>query len=239
MREFAPLPDEAYGGYNGESRYCSPLIAMNIEAEKPTMAASAIAEVVLSGSTLYSWRVSSNLQANKLIAKTTDNQPPYQLVPNRQYDHPAPQEIRIFFRSSRCLLLNSRPLGHYPSLAGNVRIARDSGDGPRTYIWHRPAGNAKSTGGPTLNARRTRDAQKMGKVSGLAANSNAIGFPIVVIETLRHCQHLCDRIRAACGYQTIPPACERNQGNHIGPEQALPSEWSYERRRQCDKNRRE
>jgi hypothetical protein len=102
-----------------------------------------------------------------------------------------------------------------------------------------PAGNAKSAGGPTLNARRTRDAQKMGKVSGLAANSNAIGFPIVVVETLRHCQHLCDRIRAACGYQTIPPACEWNQGNHIGPEQALPSEWSYERRRQCDKNRRE
>jgi hypothetical protein len=57
-------------------------------------------------------------------------------------------------------------------------------------IWDR---QRQSSGGPALNTRRTRDTQKMGKAPGFTANCNAVGFPIVVVETLRHCQHLCDR----------------------------------------------
>jgi AcrR family transcriptional regulator len=48
MREFAILPDEAYGGVTENRALLRRLIAMNIEAEKPKMAASAIAEMVLS-----------------------------------------------------------------------------------------------------------------------------------------------------------------------------------------------
>jgi AcrR family transcriptional regulator len=48
MREFAILPDEAYGAITGNRALLQDLLAMNIEAEKPRMAPSAIAEMVLS-----------------------------------------------------------------------------------------------------------------------------------------------------------------------------------------------
>src|SRR5579862_5828034 len=48
MREFAILPDEAHGVVSENRAQLQRLIAMNIEAEKPRMAASAIAEMVLS-----------------------------------------------------------------------------------------------------------------------------------------------------------------------------------------------
>jgi AcrR family transcriptional regulator len=48
MREFAILPDEAYTVVTENRTLLQHLLAMNIEAEKPTMASSAIAEMVLS-----------------------------------------------------------------------------------------------------------------------------------------------------------------------------------------------
>jgi AcrR family transcriptional regulator len=48
MREFAILPDEAYGAITENRVLLQQLLAMNIEAEKPRMAAAAIAEMVLS-----------------------------------------------------------------------------------------------------------------------------------------------------------------------------------------------
>ncbi len=48
MREFAILPDEAYGAITENRALVQHLLAMNIEAEKPKMAPSAIAEMVLS-----------------------------------------------------------------------------------------------------------------------------------------------------------------------------------------------
>jgi AcrR family transcriptional regulator len=48
MREFAILPDEAYGVVTENRALLQRLLAMNIEAEKPRMAPSAIAEIVLS-----------------------------------------------------------------------------------------------------------------------------------------------------------------------------------------------
>jgi AcrR family transcriptional regulator len=48
MREFAILPDEAYGAITGNRALLQDLLAMNIKAEKPRMAPSAIAEMVLS-----------------------------------------------------------------------------------------------------------------------------------------------------------------------------------------------
>jgi hypothetical protein len=48
MREFAILQDEAYGVVTENWALLQRLIAMNIEAEKPKMAASAIAEMVRS-----------------------------------------------------------------------------------------------------------------------------------------------------------------------------------------------
>jgi TetR/AcrR family transcriptional regulator, copper-responsive repressor len=48
MREFAILPDEAYAVVTENRALLQHLLAMNIEAEKPTMAPSAIAEMVLS-----------------------------------------------------------------------------------------------------------------------------------------------------------------------------------------------
>jgi AcrR family transcriptional regulator len=48
MREFAILPDEAYGVVTENRVLLQRLLAMNIEAERPKMAASAIAEMVLS-----------------------------------------------------------------------------------------------------------------------------------------------------------------------------------------------
>ena len=48
MREFAILPDEAYGAVTENRALLQRLLAMNIEAEKPKMAPSAIAEIVLS-----------------------------------------------------------------------------------------------------------------------------------------------------------------------------------------------
>jgi AcrR family transcriptional regulator len=48
MREFAILPDEAYGVVTENRALLERLLAMNIEAEKPRMASSAIAEMVLS-----------------------------------------------------------------------------------------------------------------------------------------------------------------------------------------------
>ena len=48
MREVAILPDEAYGVVSENRALLQRLLAMNIEAEKPRMASSAIAEIVLS-----------------------------------------------------------------------------------------------------------------------------------------------------------------------------------------------
>ena len=48
MREFAILPEEAYGAIAGNRVLLLQLLALNIEAEKPRMAPSAIAEMVLS-----------------------------------------------------------------------------------------------------------------------------------------------------------------------------------------------
>jgi AcrR family transcriptional regulator len=48
MREFAILPDEAYGVVREHRALLQRLLTMNIEAEKPRMAPSAIAEVVVS-----------------------------------------------------------------------------------------------------------------------------------------------------------------------------------------------
>jgi len=48
MREFAILPDEAYGVVTENRALLQRLFAMNIEAEKPKMAPFAIAEMVLS-----------------------------------------------------------------------------------------------------------------------------------------------------------------------------------------------
>ena len=48
MREFAILPDEAYGVVTENRAFVERLLAINIEAEKPRMAPSAIAEMVLS-----------------------------------------------------------------------------------------------------------------------------------------------------------------------------------------------
>jgi AcrR family transcriptional regulator len=48
MREFAVLPDEAYGVVTENRALLQRLLAMNIEAEKTKMAPSAIAEMVLS-----------------------------------------------------------------------------------------------------------------------------------------------------------------------------------------------
>ena len=48
MREFAILPEEAYGAITENRVLLLQLLALNIEAEKPTMTPSAIAEMVLS-----------------------------------------------------------------------------------------------------------------------------------------------------------------------------------------------
>jgi len=48
MREFAILPEEAYGAITENRVLLLQLLALNIEAEKPRMAPSAIAEIVLS-----------------------------------------------------------------------------------------------------------------------------------------------------------------------------------------------
>ena len=48
MREFAILPDEAYGVVTENRALLQRLLAMNIEAEKPGMPSFAIAEIVLS-----------------------------------------------------------------------------------------------------------------------------------------------------------------------------------------------
>ena len=48
MRELAILPDEAYGIVTENRALLQHLLTMNIEPEKPRMALSAIAEMVLS-----------------------------------------------------------------------------------------------------------------------------------------------------------------------------------------------
>jgi AcrR family transcriptional regulator len=48
MREFAILPDEAYAVVTENRAVVQHLLAMNIEAEKPKIASSAVAEMVLS-----------------------------------------------------------------------------------------------------------------------------------------------------------------------------------------------
>jgi len=48
MREFAILPDEVYGAVTENRALLESLLTMNIETEKPRMAPSAIAEIVLS-----------------------------------------------------------------------------------------------------------------------------------------------------------------------------------------------
>jgi TetR/AcrR family transcriptional regulator, copper-responsive repressor len=66
MREFAILPEEAYGVVTENRALLQRLLAMNIEAEKPKMAASAIAEMVLS---FFSGLcIESNLKTGKTAA---------------------------------------------------------------------------------------------------------------------------------------------------------------------------
>jgi AcrR family transcriptional regulator len=48
MREFAILPDEAYGVVTENRELLQRLLSMNIDVEKPKMASSSIAEMVLS-----------------------------------------------------------------------------------------------------------------------------------------------------------------------------------------------
>jgi TetR/AcrR family transcriptional regulator, copper-responsive repressor len=48
MRELAILPDEAYGVVTENRAILERLLAINIEVEKPRMAPSAIAEMVVS-----------------------------------------------------------------------------------------------------------------------------------------------------------------------------------------------
>ena len=63
LREFAILPNEAYGVVTENRALLQHLLAMNIEAEKPKMAPSAIAEMVLS---FFSGLcIESNLKAGK------------------------------------------------------------------------------------------------------------------------------------------------------------------------------
>src|ERR1700752_1928696 len=63
MREFAILPNEAYGIVTENRALLQHLLAMNIEAEKPTMAPSAIPETGLS---FFSGLcIESNLKAGK------------------------------------------------------------------------------------------------------------------------------------------------------------------------------
>jgi len=63
MREFAILPNEAYGVVAENRALLQHLLTMNIEAEKPKMAPSAIAEMVLS---FFSGLcIESNLKAGK------------------------------------------------------------------------------------------------------------------------------------------------------------------------------
>src|ERR1700684_2761731 len=74
MREFAILPDEAYAVVMENRALLQRLLAMNIEAEKPKMAASAIAEMVLSffsglciESNLKSGKTSSNRKIDNFL----------------------------------------------------------------------------------------------------------------------------------------------------------------------------
>jgi AcrR family transcriptional regulator len=74
MREFAILPDEAYGVVTENRALLQRLLAMNIEAEKPKMAAFAIAEMVLSffsglciESNLKSGKTSSNRKIDNFM----------------------------------------------------------------------------------------------------------------------------------------------------------------------------
>jgi AcrR family transcriptional regulator len=74
MREFAILPDAAYGVVAENRALLQRLLAMNIVAEKPTMAASAIAEMVLSffsglciESNLKSRKASSNRKIDNFM----------------------------------------------------------------------------------------------------------------------------------------------------------------------------
>jgi len=73
MREFAIPPDEAFRLVTENRSLLQRLLAMNIEAEKPKMAASAIAEMVLSffsglciESNLKSVKTSSNPRSTTL-----------------------------------------------------------------------------------------------------------------------------------------------------------------------------
>jgi AcrR family transcriptional regulator len=74
MREIAILPDEAYGVVTENRTLLQRLLAMNIEIEKPKMAASAIAEMVLSffsglciESNLKSGKTSSNRKIDNFM----------------------------------------------------------------------------------------------------------------------------------------------------------------------------
>ena len=74
MREFAILPDEAYAVVTENRALLQRLLAMNIEAEKPRMAPSAIAEMVLSffsglciERNLKSGRASSNRKIENFV----------------------------------------------------------------------------------------------------------------------------------------------------------------------------
>ena len=74
MREFAILPDEAYGVVTENRVLLQRLLAMNIEAERPKMAPSAIAEMVLSffsglciESNLKSGKTSSNRKIDNFM----------------------------------------------------------------------------------------------------------------------------------------------------------------------------
>lgn len=63
MRELAILPDEAYAAVTENRALLQRLLAMDIEAEKPRMVPSAIAEMVLS---FFSGvRIERNLKSDK------------------------------------------------------------------------------------------------------------------------------------------------------------------------------
>jgi len=66
MREFAILPDEAYGVVTENRALLQRLLAMNIETERPRMSPASIAEMVLS---FFSGVcIESNLKSGKALS---------------------------------------------------------------------------------------------------------------------------------------------------------------------------
>lgn len=68
-----------------------------------------------------------------------------------------------------------------------------------------------------LSAPCPRDAAEIRYVADQAFDRHAARRPIVTVETLRQLQQLLDRVRAPLRNQAVPPACERDQRDQIGP----------------------